>query len=226
MPQLFHPATNTIARVSIFGTIFLTAGLGWMAWGYERSSYITRQGDVRPQPVPFSHEHHVRGLGIDCRYCHTSVEDSYFAGLPATKVCMTCHSQMWTNAPLLQPVRDSWVNNRPISWTRVHNLPGFVYFNHSIHVNKGVGCVSCHGEVDGMPLMWKASSLQMEWCLECHREPERVLRPRDEVFNLHYDPARDPKHPGETQLTLGRKLKEQYHLLSREQLQNCSTCHR
>ncbi|MDB5303462.1 MAG: hypothetical protein JWM97_1011 [Phycisphaerales bacterium] len=226
MPQLFHPAMNTVARLSIFGTIFLTAGIGWMAWGYERSSYITRQGDIRPQPVPFSHEHHVRGLGIDCRYCHTSVEDSYFAGLPATKVCMTCHSQMWNNAPLLQPVRDSWANNRPIIWNRVHNLPNFVYFNHSIHVNKGVGCVSCHGQVDMMPLVWKNSSLFMEWCLECHREPERVLRPRDEVFNLHYDPAHDPKHPGETQLSLGLKLKEQYHLLPREQLQNCSTCHR
>ncbi|MDB5172901.1 MAG: hypothetical protein JWO87_2101 [Phycisphaerales bacterium] len=226
MPQLFHPAMNTVARLSIFGTIFLTAGIGWMAWGYERSSYITRQGDIRPQPVPFSHEHHVRGLGIDCRYCHTSVEDSYFAGLPATKVCMTCHSQMWNNAPLLQPVRDSWANNRPIIWNRVHNLPNFVYFNHSIHVNKGVGCVSCHGQVDMMPLVWKNSSLFMEWCLECHREPERVLRPREEVFNLHYDPAHDPKHPGETQLSLGLKLKEQYHLLPREQLQNCSTCHR
>ena len=226
MAQLFHPAMNVIAKGTIFGLIFIVAGTGMVAWSIERSPYITQQGVAVRQPVPFSHEHHVRGLGVDCRYCHNSVEESSFAGMPATKVCMTCHSQIWTNANLLQPVRDSWRENRPIVWNRVHNLPGFVYFDHSIHVNKGVGCVSCHGQVDGMPLMWKESSLQMEWCLECHRNPEKALRPREEVFNLHYSPEEDSKHPGATQDSLGRELKELYHVASRQQLQNCSTCHR
>ncbi|HWE01289.1 MAG TPA: cytochrome c3 family protein [Tepidisphaeraceae bacterium] len=226
MAQLFHPAMNVIAKTSIFGVVILVAGAGMVAWNIEKSPYITNQGQIVHQPIPFSHEHHVRGLGIDCRYCHTSVEDSAFAGMPATKVCMTCHSQIWTNAALLQPVRDSWRNNTPIAWNRVHNLPGFVFFDHSIHVNKGVGCVTCHGQVDEMPLMWKASSLQMEWCLDCHRRPENHLRPRDEVFNLHYSAEQDPKHPGATQESLGQELKIQYHLLPRQQMQNCSTCHR
>ncbi len=226
MAQIFHPAMNVVARATLFGVLFLLAGVGMVAWNVENSPYITRQGDAIEQPVPFSHEHHVRGLGVDCRYCHTSVEDSYFAGMPATKTCMTCHSQIWTNAPLLQPMRDSWSQDKPIVWNRVHNLPGFVYFDHSIHVNKGVGCVSCHGQVDGMPLMWKQASLQMGWCLDCHRNPEKAIRPREEVFNLHYDPEHDPKHPGATQESLGRELSKEYHLLSRQQLQNCSTCHR
>jgi hypothetical protein len=226
MAQLFHPAFNSIAKASIFGAVFLACGAGMVAWNVENSSYITRQAEVRPQPAPFSHKHHVGGLGIDCRYCHTSVEDSSFAGLPATKTCMTCHSQIWTNAPMLQPVRDSWRENKPIEWTRVHSLPGFVYFDHSIHVNKGIGCVSCHGRVDEMPLMFKEESLQMQWCLTCHRNPERALRPRSEVFNLRYDPASDPAHPGATQETLGRELRDQYHIPPRQQLENCSTCHR
>jgi hypothetical protein len=226
MAQLFHPAMNSIARASIAGGLVLLYCLGQVGWNVQKSPMITRQGEVRPQPVPFSHQHHVGGLGIDCRYCHTSVETSPFAGLPATKVCMTCHSQIWTNAAILQPVRDSWKNNTPIVWTRVHNLPGFVFFDHSIHVNKGIGCVSCHGKVDEMPLMWKEKSLQMEWCLQCHRDPEKALRPRDEVFNLHYDPAQDPAHPGATQASLGHELMDQYHILSKQQLQSCSTCHR
>ena len=226
MAQLFHPAMNVIAKASIVGGVFFVAGTALVGWNIERSPYITRQGDVIHQPVPFSHQHHVRGLGIDCRYCHDSVEESSFAGMPSTKVCMTCHSQIWTNATLLQPVRDSWRENKPIVWSRVNNLPGFVYFDHSIHVNKGVGCQTCHGQVDGMPLMWKESSLQMEWCLECHRNPEMALRPRDEVFNLHYDVENDSKNPGRTQYTLGRQLTKEYHLLARQQMQNCSTCHR
>lgn len=226
MAQIFHPAANAIARTSILGVVVLSAGAGALAWNIEKSPYITRQGDVQPQPVPFSHQHHVGGLGIDCRYCHTSVEDSSFAGLPATKVCMTCHSQIWTNAAILQPVRDSWRENKPIVWTRVHNLPGFVFFDHSIHVNKGIGCASCHGEVDQMPLMWKNASLQMEWCLDCHRHPENALRPRSQVFNLHYDPRNDPAHPGATQESLGSELKHEYQIQPKELLQNCSTCHR
>jgi hypothetical protein len=226
MAQIFHRSANAIARSSILGVVVLSAGAGAVAWNIEKSPYITHEGDAQPQPVPFSHQHHVGGLGIDCRYCHTSVEDSSFAGLPATKVCMTCHSQIWTNAAMLQPVRDSWRENKPIVWTRVHSLPGFVFFDHSIHVNKGIGCASCHGEVDEMPLMWKNASLQMEWCLDCHRDPGNAIRPRSEVFNLHYDPANDPAHPGATQESLGSELMQEYHLQPKELLQNCSTCHR
>jgi len=226
MAQLFHPSANTIAKASIIGTFLLICGAGWMGWTVERSPYVTNQGLVLAQPVPFSHEHHVRGLGIDCRYCHTSVEDSSFAGLPTTKVCMTCHSQIWTNAGLLQPVRDSWTTGQPIVWQRVHRLPDYVYFNHSIHVNKGVACVTCHGEVDGMPIMWQHSSLQMEWCLQCHRNPEKILRPRSEVFNLHYDPLHPGDAPAESQDVMGPRLRQQYHLLPRQQMQDCYTCHR
>jgi hypothetical protein len=176
--------------------------------------------------VPFSHEHHVGGLGIDCRYCHAQVEQSSFAGLPPTKTCMTCHSVLWTNAQILQPVRDSWISGQPIEWQRVHNLPGYAYFDHSIHVNKGIGCVTCHGRVDEMPIMYQENTLQMSWCLNCHRHPQDYIRPREEVFNLTYDPAHDPARPGETQATLGRKLVKEYHVLSTRHLQDCFTCHR
>jgi len=226
MPQLFHPRANTVARASILGVVLLIVGTGLVGWTVERSPYVTNQGIPRRQPVPFSHEHHVRGLGIDCRYCHTSVEDSSFAGLPATKVCMTCHSQIWTNAQLLAPVRESWATGKPIAWQRVHKVPDFVFFDHSIHVNKGVGCVSCHGEVDGMPLMWQQSSLQMEWCIECHRHPEDVIRPRSQVFNLHYDGNQRTSFQETRKQPEGPELARQYHVLSHQQLTNCSTCHR
>ena len=145
MAQLFHPSTNTIARVTIFGAIFILLGVAWVSAQIYRSSWITSVNVAREQPVPFSHEHHVAGLGIDCRYCHTTVETSAFAGMPNTKTCMTCHSQIWTNAPMLAPVRESWKNNQPIRWNRVHDLPDFAHFNHSIHVAKGMGCSTCHG---------------------------------------------------------------------------------
>jgi hypothetical protein len=178
MAQLFHPSANAIAKASIFGAVFVVLGALFVTAEIVRSSYWTEQNVAREQPVQFSHEHHVRGLGIDCRYCHTTVENNAFAGMPSTKVCMTCHSQIWTNAPLLEPVRASWREDTPIRWTRVHDLPDFVQFNHGIHVQKGIGCFSCHGDVSGMPLMWKANSLQMEWCLDCHRAPEKYIRPR------------------------------------------------
>src|SRR5688500_15424206 len=190
MSQIFHPSMNTVAKASIFGAVFIIAGVAWVIGGVVRSPYMTRQDQVRSQPVQFSHEHHVSGLGIDCRYCHTSVETSGFAGIPPTKTCMTCHSQIWTNAQLLQPVRDSWNNDKPLEWTRVHDLPDYVYFDHSIHVAKGIGCSSCHGRVDQMPLTFQAASLQMEWCLACHREPEKHIRPKDQIFNMKYE------HPG------------------------------
>ncbi len=219
MAQIFHRSTNTLSRLSIFGALFLVVGLLWLIAGINRSSYVTDQSVAREQPVPFSHDHHVGGLGIDCRYCHTSVEVSAFAGIPATAVCMNCHSQIWSTSDVLKPVRDSFQNGRPIRWTRVHNLPDFAYFDHSIHLRKGVGCATCHGQVDQMPLMWQAASLQMEWCLECHRQPERYLRPRDQVFNMSWQPEGD-------QLALGRRLMKQYDVKSSAALTSCSTCHR
>ncbi len=218
MPQIFHPSTNTFSKLSIFGAVFFLAALLWVVAAISRSSYITRTGVAREQPVPFSHKHHVSGLGIDCRYCHTSVEETAFAGVPPTKTCMTCHSQIWSDSPMLEPVRESFRTDKSLEWIRVHDLPDFVYFNHSIHVKKGVGCVSCHGRVDQMPLVWKAHSLDMEWCLECHRHPEQFVRPRESVLRMDWQPVGD-------QLTLGEALVKEYHI-DKSKLTNCSTCHR
>lgn len=217
--QIFHRSTNTIAKVSIFGAIFFLAFLGWAFSTLLRSPYATRQGVILQQPVPFSHQHHVAGLGIDCRYCHTSVEQSSFAGIPTTETCMNCHKQIWTNADLLEPVRSSYANNVPIEWTRVHDLPDFVYFNHSVHVAKGIGCASCHGQVDRMPLMYQEASLQMEWCLDCHRDPGKHVRPREEIFNLNWQPPADAAEAK----ALQAKLVKDYDIQS---LTSCSTCHR
>jgi Cytochrome c3 len=228
MAQIFHPSFNTISKVTIFGAIFIVAGAAFVAAEIQRSPYVTQAEVVVTQPVPFSHEHHVSGLGIDCRYCHTTAETSPFAGIPPTETCMTCHSRIWTNAQLLQPVRDSWDTGKPIKWVRVHDLPDYVYFDHSIHVNKGVGCVTCHGRVDQMPLTYKTESLQMEWCLECHREPEKYLRPRSQVFNMTWDPENPPKDSNlapKSQEELGTELVSKYKV-HKEQITNCSICHR
>ena len=219
MGRVFHPRFNTVAKAGVFGAILGVGGVIWAASVIQRSSWVTNAGIDRDQPVPFSHDHHVRGLGIDCRYCHTSVTDSSFAGIPPTRTCMTCHSKIWTNAPILQPVRESWRTGRPIVWERVHNLPDYVYFNHDIHVNKGIGCSSCHGRIDRMPLTQQVASLQMEWCLTCHRNPERFLRPRERVFEMDY-------RPPDNQEALGRELADRYELRSHQLLQNCSLCHR
>src|SRR6202166_1575186 len=216
MPQIFHRSTNTLSRATIFGAVFVIAALGWVAMEIQRSPYFPSAGVRKPQPVPFSHQHHVTGLGIDCRYCHTSVEVSSFAGIPPTKTCMNCHSQIWTAAPMLEPVRESYRTGRSLSWTRANDLPDFAYFDHSIHVNKGVGCETCHGRVDKMPLTWQKASLQMEWCLNCDRHPEQYVRPREAVFEMGYEPPVD-------QETLGRQLVKEYKMQS---LTSCSTCHR
>src|SRR5438093_9527726 len=187
MPQIFHRSTNAIARITILGAIFIAAIVTWLLVVIFRSDYLTEVRVVREQPVPFSHKHHVADDGLDCRYCHTSVETSSFAGLPPTETCMGCHSQIWSNAPILEPVRESYRTGKSLEWTRVHDLPDFVYFNHSIHVNKGIGCSTCHGRVDKMPLMFKQNSLYMQWCLDCHRNPENHVRPRDQVFNPAYE---------------------------------------
>jgi hypothetical protein len=232
MPQLFHRSTNLIARVSIFGAVVIIGVLGFALYEIALSPWYTRQNFVEQQPVPFSHRHHVGELGIDCRYCHTSVEKSSFAGVPPTQTCMTCHSQIWTNASMLEPVRASYRDNVSISWVRVNALPDFVYFDHSIHVNKGIGCTSCHGEVGDMALTFRSGTLYMSWCLDCHREPEKNIRPKSEVFNAFY------KQPGvghkvtyegveyNNQLVLGRKLLAEYNIQPLKTLQSCSTCHR
>src|SRR6267154_1685208 len=182
--QIFPRSSNNIARASLVIVAVVVAGLGWGLWELERTPYVTNAGVRRPQPVPFSHEHHVSGLGIDCRYCHTSVEQSSFAGMPATEVCMSCHSQIWKDSPMLEPVRASFRSGEPLKWTRVNDLPDFVYFNHSIHIAKGIGCESCHGRVDQMPLMRRAHSLQMSWCLECHAHPEKFVRDREQIYEF------------------------------------------
>src|SRR5271169_4366475 len=161
--QIFPRSINAIARASIVLTVIAAAGVFWVLVQLERSPYITYAGVRKSQPVPFSHQHHVTGLGIDCRYCHTSVEQSSFAGIPPTKTCMNCHSQIWTNAALLEPVRESYRTGESILWTKVNYIPDYVYFNHSIHLKKGVGCVSCHGAVNKMALTYQDSSMRMEW---------------------------------------------------------------
>lgn len=216
MAQIFHPSTNTFSRLSIFGAAFLVAALAWFAAAVNRSPYVTQEGVARTQPVPFSHKHHVQGLGLDCRYCHTSVEESAFAGIPPVKTCMNCHSQIWSDSPMLAPVRDSFRTGQALVWTRVHDMPDFAYFDHSIHVRQGVGCATCHGRVDQMPLMWQNVSLQMEWCLECHRAPERFVRPREFVFQMDWQPPVD-------RVALGAQLVRDYHI---QPPTHCSTCHR
>src|SRR5262249_15952495 len=188
MPQVFHRSTNMIAKVTILGAFVIVGVLRLLLVVIFRADYLPEVNVVRAQPVPFSHKHHVAAIGIDCRYCHTSVETSSFAGLPPTETCMSCHSEIWASSPMLEPVRASFRTNTPLRWTRVHDLPDFVYFDPSIHVNKGVGCSTCHGAVDQMPITWRENTLLMEWCLGCHREPERYVRPRDAVFRMDWTP--------------------------------------
>jgi hypothetical protein len=216
MPQIFHRSTNLISRLSIYGAAFVVALLGYVVYAVSGSPYVTDVNEPKEQPVPFSHRHHAGELGIDCRYCHTSAETSSFAGLPPTQTCMTCHSQIWTNAAMLQPVRSSYQSDKSLEWARVNALPDFVYFNHSIHIAKGVGCVTCHGPIADMALTWRANTLQMSWCLGCHREPEKYVRPKEYVFSTTYETPRN-------QIELGRKLVSEYKIKS---LTNCSTCHR
>jgi hypothetical protein len=219
MSQIFHRHTNVYSRLSILALVVLGGALGVGIAILNWSGYNTNQGVFVEQPIQFSHAHHVGGMGIDCRYCHTSVEESAFANIPPTKTCMNCHSQIWTNAPILEPVRASFRDGKPLQWTRVHDLPDFVYFNHSIHVRQGVGCATCHGQVDKMPLMYQQSTLMMQWCLDCHRNPAKYVRPRDQVFNMTWErPSDDPG--------LGERLVKEYRIADVGQLTNCSTCHR
>lgn len=219
MSQIFPRSANALARMSLAGVLGLVLFAGWVIFTLMRSSWATKQQEFVEQPIQFSHAHHVGGMGIDCRYCHTSVETSTFAGIPPTATCINCHKEIWRDAPILEPVRASLTNNTNLTWIRVNDLPDFVYFNHSVHVKQGVGCVTCHGQVDKMPLMYQAQSLLMEWCLDCHRAPEKYLRPRDQVFNMSYVPPAN-------QLEVGRQLKQDYNVSSVEHMTSCSVCHR
>jgi hypothetical protein len=216
MAQIFHRSANSLAKVSIVGAVVVVGVVILAAYKINSGAFITDVDVVKDQPVPFSHKHHVTDDGIDCRYCHTSVETSGFAGLPATEICMSCHSQIWTNAAILEPVRESFRTGQSLEWTRVYDLPDFVYFNHSIHVNKGIGCSTCHGRVDQMPLMYKVNTLYMNWCINCHRDPAKYVRPRDQVFNMAYE------YPS-NQEELGKKLVAEYKIQS---FTDCVTCHR
>jgi hypothetical protein len=218
MGQLFPERANAIARAVVIGVPLILLGLAAAVYAYARSDFWTHVDTPLDQPVPFSHQHHVGGLGIDCRYCHTGVEQSAFAGLPAVETCMTCHSQVWKDAPALQPVRASWQTGASIKWVRVHDLPDYVYFDHSIHVRKGVGCATCHGQVNEMPLTWKTQELQMRWCLDCHRAPQKYLRPTEAVEDMNYESPPD-------QLALGRQLLQTNNVHTAG-LTDCATCHR
>jgi hypothetical protein len=219
MSQIFRPRANALARVSMAVAIAALASVAWIGAQLDRSSYVSRAGETREQPVPFSHAHHVGGLGLDCRYCHTTVETSNTANIPPTKTCMNCHSQIWKTSPMLEPVRASFRTGKSINWTRVHDLPDFVYFNHSIHISKGVGCETCHGRVDQMPLMQQQATLRMEWCLECHRAPEKYVRPRSAITTMGY-------HPAGSQEETGRRLVKEYQIQNARSLTSCSVCHR
>jgi hypothetical protein len=215
MPQIFHPSTNTISRVSIFGAVFFIGLVVWLLMAIDRSAAVTRINVVRDQPIPFSHAHHVGEIGLHCLMCHPTVEQAPFAGMPSTETCMGCHQILFADSPMLEPVFESFRTGEPIRWTRVYDLPDFAAFDHSIHVAKGIGCTACHGEIHRMPLTWKAETLKMEWCLECHRNPVRYVRPREEVFNVHWDPASLSRAQRQA-------LVEEYRIESKT---SCSICH-
>ena len=219
MAQLFSPRANVYSRLIIFGLIILVCGAGWATSTIYWSPYTTYVDIPFDQPVPFSHKHHVGDDGIDCRYCHTSVEKSAFAGLPSTETCMTCHSQIFSDAQVLAPVRQSLSTRTPLKWNRVHDLPDFVYFDHSIHIAKGIGCSTCHGRIDQMPITWKVNTLYMKWCLDCHKQPQNYVRPRDKIYDMAWQPVQDRQVDG-------AKLVAQYHIDTSGRLTNCSVCHR
>lgn len=218
MSQLFPPSINIASRVVIVGMILIVAGLAGFVYLLVNSPYMSEVSVAKQQPVPFSHRQHVGELGLDCRYCHSSVTRSDFAGIPSTETCMGCHRDVAPEVPSLELVRASYENDQPVEWIRVHDLPDFVYFNHGIHVNKGIGCETCHGRVDQMPVVGKVQTLYMAWCLECHRQPEHFVRPRHEVFTMGWDPLND-------QVTSGQQLIAEYGI-EKAQLTDCSICHR
>jgi hypothetical protein len=221
MPQIFTASADTWIRAAVLGAFLIVCGGGIVASGAVNSTAITRVGWTVTQPVPFSHKHHVGELGLDCRYCHTTVETSANAGFPPTSTCMTCHSQLYTDAAMLAPIRASLASGQPIRWNRVAEVPHYVFFNHSIHVNRGVACVECHGRVDRMPLMMRGHAFQMKFCLDCHRDPGPHLRPPDQVTRMDWSHwADNPAHRA-----YGIERAKALHIQPAK-LVNCSICHR
>ncbi|SJZ92873.1 cytochrome c3 family protein [Consotaella salsifontis] len=218
MPQIFRPGANAYARIVLVCLVTVPVISILVVYVVMGSSFVTGQNVFVDQSPPFSHQHHVGALGIGCKMCHVSVEKSAFAGLPTTHVCMTCHSQIWTNAPMLAPVRASMAEDKPLKWRRVNNLPDYVFFDHSAHVKNGVGCSSCHGAVDTMPLMEQAKPLTMSWCLSCHEAPEKMLRPEDQIYNLHWSPPKDQEEKGKALIA--------HYAIDPKHLIDCSVCHR
>jgi len=218
MAQIFHHAANTVVKVTILGAALLIAGIGITAWEVN-NSYNVYKGVPQDQPVPFSHKHHVTDDGIDCRYCHTTVETSSFAGIPPTHTCMSCHSKIWVNSPMLAPVRESYATDQSIAWVRVNQVPDFVYFDHSIHIAKGIGCTTCHGPIGDMPITYRAHTLYMRWCINCHKHPWKYVRPKQYVFSVTYKPPPD-------QDAMGRRLVKQYGIKPPLVITSCYTCHR
>lgn len=216
MSQLFPRSANAVARFTLIGLLMVVGLVVWTVATLMRSDFVTAANSNVEQPVQFSHLHHVGGVGLDCRYCHTSVETAATATIPPTQTCMNCHSQIWAQSPYLEPVRASLETGESLEWVRVHDMPDFVYFNHSIHIKKGMGCETCHGRIDQMPGIQQVNSLQMEWCLECHRAPEKYVRPREAVFTMGYQPDGDQRE-------IGARLVREYDIQS---LTSCSTCHR
>lgn len=216
MAQLFHRRFGFLVRLGLIAALVIAVSLIFL-WRSVTQAYPSGMHDALEQPVPFSHKHHVGDDGIACRYCHTAVEQSAFAGIPPLSTCMTCHSQLYTDQPALAPLVTAFRSGVSLHWQRLYKLPDFVYFNHSIHIAKGVGCESCHGRIDEMPLTMRVAPLTMQWCLDCHRNPEQNLRPRDEVFSMTWH--------AKGQLALGRKLVREYHI-DKRRLTDCSVCHR
>ncbi|HEY7902742.1 MAG TPA: cytochrome c3 family protein [Casimicrobiaceae bacterium] len=217
MAQVFSTRFTLVLRVAAIACLALIA-LASLTYRVNARSDAAVGAPI-DQPVPFSHKHHVGDDDIDCRYCHVGVETSAFAGIPPLSTCMTCHSQLFTDQTVLAPLVDAYRTHRPLAWNRVHDLPDFVYFDHGIHVAKGVGCSTCHGAVDTMPLTWRVASLDMQWCIACHRKPEAYLRPADRVYDMHWTPPAD-------QAALGRALASANHIRGADVLTSCSTCHR
>jgi hypothetical protein len=218
MAQIFSPAADTWLRLFLLGSLALTAGGVVMIVGVARSDYVTSTNFRPAQPVPFSHRHHAGELGIDCRYCHSSVEKGPHAGLPPTATCMTCHSQIWSNASMLAPVRQSLAADKPIEWTRVAKLPDYVFFRHDIHIAKGVGCETCHGRIDNMALTYRAKAFTMQFCLDCHRDPAPNLRPADAITTMGWKPHGDARAAG--------KAIAAHENIRMGELTHCYVCHR
>lgn len=219
MAQVFNRSANNVAKISLVVAAILAGTAFYVYTQVARSSYLTGAFIEKQQPVQFSHKHHTGDDGIDCRYCHTTVETTATAGMPPTQTCMNCHNQLFADQPYLEPVRESFRENIPIQWERVHDLPDYVYFNHSIHVAKGVGCSTCHGQIDNMPAVFQVNTLQMEWCLSCHRQPENFIRPKTEIYNMNWS-------DGDLSPEQRQTLKADYKIREVEVLTSCSTCHR